>query len=322
MYRTCQLVTQQGVDHPLAGKPGLPFEGLGYNQKIEVAFAALARVHAAFVMVSGVAAAVIFDLEHQGLERGCKFFADNRRNRAFGHGVFLDGVQINLTLRTMAASFQYKPRFTDIRVKPPKPEEEAAEADVLRLKPGEKPCQWPDCSRAATARAPKSRERLNDFYEFCQPHAGEYNKSWNFYAGMSEGEIRAAKENEAMTGGRPTWEMKAGKASREAAAFAAKMGTANTNGAGSWRDSFGLFGRRGDQAGKAPAEDRRVGKLERGALADLDLEPGADKALIKTRYHELLKRCHPDTNGGDRAAEAKLQRVLKAWRTLKKAGLV
>ncbi|QBX38189.1 molecular chaperone DnaJ [Brevundimonas sp. S30B] len=221
----------------------------------------------------------------------------------------------------MAASFQYKPRFTDIRVKPPKPEDEAAEADVLRLKPGEKPCQWPDCSRPASARAPKSRERLNDFYDFCQGHAAEYNKGWNFYAGMSEGEIRAAQENEAMTGGRPTWEMKAGRASREAAAFAAKMGTANNAGTGSWRDSFGLFGRRGDQAGKAPTDDRRIGKLERGALADLDLEPGADKSLIKTRYHELLKRCHPDTNGGDRAAEEKLQRVIKAWKTLKKAGL-
>ena len=38
----------------------------------------------------------------------------------------------------MSASFEYKPRFTDIRVKPPKPEEEQAEADVLHLKPGEK----------------------------------------------------------------------------------------------------------------------------------------------------------------------------------------
>lgn len=221
----------------------------------------------------------------------------------------------------MPASFEYKPRFKDMRIKPPRPGEEEAKADVLRLKPGEKPCQWPDCTKAATARAPKSRERLNDFYDFCQPHAGEYNKSWNFYAGMSESQIRAAKENEAMTGGRPTWEMKAGKNSREAAAFAAKMGTANTAGAGSWRDSFGLFGRKGDQAQQTPTEDRRVGKIERGAFADLDLEPGASKEKIKAAYHDLLKRCHPDHNQGDRGAEAKLVRVIKAWKILKKAGI-
>ena len=221
----------------------------------------------------------------------------------------------------MPASFEYKPRFKDMRIKPSKPGEAEAEQDVLRLKPGEKPCDHPDCSKAATARAPKSRERLNDFYEFCQPHAGEYNKGWNFYAGMSEGEVRTLQENEAMTGGRPTWEMKAGAGTREAAAFAAKMGTANTTGAGSWRDSFGLFGRKGDQAPQSPTEDRRIGKLERAALADLDLDPGADKARIKAQYHDLLKRFHPDTNSGDRSAEAKLQRVIKAWKTLKKAGL-
>ncbi len=222
----------------------------------------------------------------------------------------------------MSASFQYKPRFTDIRVKPPRPDEEQEAAeDVLRLKPGEKLCDWADCTRPATARAPKSREQLNEFYNFCQAHAGQYNKSWNFYAGMNEGQIRAAQENEAMTGGRPTWQMKAGPQTREAAAFAAKFGTANNSGSGSWRDSFGLFGRRVN--GDAPVQNdphHGMGRLERTALADLGLEPGADKAAIKARYHEMLKRFHPDTNGGDRGAEAKLQSVIKAWKTLKKAG--
>ena len=222
----------------------------------------------------------------------------------------------------MPTDFQYTPRFKDMRIKPPKPEEEAAEADVLHLKPGEKACHWPDCRAPATAKAPKSREQLNDFYDFCQRHAGEYNKGWNFYAGMSEGQVRAAQENEAMTGGRPTWEMKAGAGTREAAAFAAKMGTANTTGAGSWRDSFGLFGRRTkEQAGPEGQDDLRLGKLERGALTDLDLDVRTDKKAVKARYHEMLKRFHPDLNQGDRGAEAKLQRVIKAYKTLKKAGL-
>ena len=124
-----------------------------------------------------------------------------------------------------------------------------------------------------------------------------------------------------MTGGRPTWEMQAGKFTREAAAFAAKMGTSNNQGAGSWRDSFGLFGRRtAEHATRAP-EDPRIGKLEQSALADLDLDVRTDKAAVKARYHELLKRFHPDLNQGDRGAEAKLQRVIKAYKTLKKAGL-
>ena len=138
---------------------------------------------------------------------------------------------------------------------------------------------------------------------------------------MTEGDVRAAQENEAMTGGRPTWEMKAGKFTREAAAFAAKVGTGNNQGTGSWRDSFGLFGRRTREPTPGEVEGLRLGKLERTALADLDLEATADKKAIKARYHELLKRFHPDHNQGDRGAEAKLQRVIKAYKTLKKSGM-
>lgn len=219
----------------------------------------------------------------------------------------------------MSASFQYKPRFMDMRVKPPRPDEEEAEADVLRLKPGEKPCQHPDCLKAATARAPKSRDQLNEFYDFCQAHAAEYNRSWNYYAGLSEDEIRARYEDEAMTGGRPTWQMKAGRFSREAAAFAAKFGSGRNGGTGRWSDPFAMFGQ--DHQGRAAEAPQgpRLGRLERQALADLDLEPGADRDAIRARYYELLKRCHPDHNGGDRSAEDKLQRVIKAFKTLTRA---
>jgi DnaJ-domain-containing protein 1 len=100
------------------------------------------------------------------------------------------------------------------------------------------------------------------------------------------------------------------------------MGTANTKGAGSWQDSFGLFGRRTrEQAGPAGEDTLRLGKLERAALAVLDLDARTDKAGVKARYHEMLKRFHPDLNQGDRGAEAKLQSVIKAYKTLKKAGL-
>ena len=87
-------------------------------------------------------------------------------------------------------------------------------------------------------------------------------------------------------------------------------------------DPFGLFRaqQRKAEADRASA-DRHLGKLERQALGDLDLDGAADSAAIKVRYKELLKRCHPDVNGGDRSAEHKLARVIKAYKTLKKAGL-
>ena len=70
------------------------------------------------------------------------------------------------------------------------------------------------------------------------------------------------------------------------------------------------------------AEDRRLGKIERNALADLDLDVNAEGPRIRTRYTELVRRLHPDANGGDRAGEHRLQRVIKAYQTLRKAGMV
>ena len=60
----------------------------------------------------------------------------------------------------------------------------------------------------------------------------------------------------------------------------------------------------------------------RNALADLDLDATADAAKIRERYTEMVKRHHPDTNGGDRSTEVKFQRVVKAYKTLQKARLV
>ena len=211
----------------------------------------------------------------------------------------------------MSNAFQYRPKFVDIRVRPPRKGEE----DVMGLKPGERRCDHAGCIAVATAKAPKSPERLSEHYWFCQPHAAEYNKTWNFFAGMNQAEADTVRE-QAFTGDRPTWAFKASRASREAAAFAAGAGRAA-------RDPFGLF-RAARAKADAEAEEhaRRLGRLERTALADLDLEESADAVKIRTRYTELIKRCHPDANGGDRSAEHKLQRVLKAYKTLQKAKLV
>lgn len=87
-------------------------------------------------------------------------------------------------------------------------------------------------------------------------------------------------------------------------------------------DPFGLFRAQQRKAeSDRLAGERHLGKLERTALADLDLDGSADGPAIRARYKELLKRCHPDANGGDRSAEHKLQRVIKAYKTLQKAGL-
>jgi hypothetical protein len=213
----------------------------------------------------------------------------------------------------MSGAFQYKPKFRDMRIRPPVKGEDDHLHDVHALKPGEVKCDWPECRSPGSARAPKSRENPGDHYWFCTPHAAQYNKNWDYFSGLSEAEIARRVETERQTGGRPTWTFKASSGSREQAAKMSK---------GSFRDAFGFFGVPGSETTHEPANDRRIGKIERKALADMDLEPGASPEKIRARYTELLKRLHPDVNGGDRSMEDKLNRVIRGYKALKAAKVV
>ena len=210
----------------------------------------------------------------------------------------------------MLAAFRYRPRFVDIRVRPPKP----AEAEPVRAAhepPAERTCDQGGCRAPAATRAPKSRDLAGEHYWFCQPHAAEYNRNWNFFAGLSEAEVSERIAEEQATGGRPTWSFKSGARNREAASAR-----------GAFRDPQGLFTEQARKTGTERVVDPRLGKLELVALTDLDLEPGAKGPAIRVRYLELVKLCHPDANGGDRSAESRLQRVLRAYKTLQKARMV
>jgi DnaJ-domain-containing protein 1 len=65
---------------------------------------------------------------------------------------------------------------------------------------------------------------------------------------------------------------------------------------------------------------RTVRNAERKALHELGLEEGADKVEIKARFKLLVKRHHPDANGGDRGSENKLREIIQAYNYLKSTG--
>src|SRR3546814_5028954 len=81
-----------------------------------------------------------------------------------------------------------------------------------------------------------------------------------------------------------SWDMKASRYSREAAAFSHKF----HKGEG-YRDPFNLFGKNGGRPNPEP-EDRRMGKIERNALADLDLDVHADRSEEHTSELQSLMR--------------------------------
>ncbi len=51
----------------------------------------------------------------------------------------------------------------------------------------------------------------------------------------------------------------------------------------------------------------------------MGLGSDTDRSRLRRRYSELVRRYHPDRNGGDRAHEAKLTAVVDAYQVLRKS---
>jgi DnaJ-domain-containing protein 1 len=195
----------------------------------------------------------------------------------------------------------YKPRFgKDIRIKP----------DEIVRPPALRRCARPECENEGTHKVPKSRDRLNEHLWFCLEHARAHNESWDFFAGMNESQIEAFRV-EALTGHRPTWPL--GK--RSARAPQSYHFTTETV-----SDEYSVFGDVAEKE-KPRAPERRLTRPQLQALDVLNLEATASLHEIKARYKELVKRFHPDANGGDRGAEERLKQVIKAYGVLRAAGL-
>jgi hypothetical protein len=196
------------------------------------------------------------------------------------------------------------PLFDRIRVKP---------EDDRRLRTESPTCDWQGCACQATHRAPKGRLRENEYWRFCLEHVREYNHSYNFFAGMSD-EAVTRYQKDAITGHRPTWKMGTGR----------RADADLTEGA---QDPFRLFREFGGAGGWRPQRERvepqgrTVRNAERKALGVLGLETDVTAADIKARFKLLVKRHHPDANGGDRSCEDKLREIIQAYNYLKSTGV-
>jgi hypothetical protein len=198
------------------------------------------------------------------------------------------------------------PLFDRIRVKPDQDRRARTELPA---------CQWPDCAAPATHRAPKGRLRASEYWRFCLEHVREYNNSYNFFAGMSDDAI-AKYQKEDLTGHRPTWKMGSVGGKRA-------EGRRKGRGGPGWAadDPFGLFGDAHPTGRKRPpAEERKVLNAQRIALETLGLEVDAKRTDIKAKFKVLVKRHHPDANGGDRTSEDRLREIIQAYNYLKSAG--
>jgi hypothetical protein len=175
----------------------------------------------------------------------------------------------------------------------------------------ERRCDMPSCACAGEYRAPKARNRLNEYFWFCLDHVRAYNAQWDYYAGMSTVEIEAHLRADTLWH-RPTWPL----GGRQA------KGPQDQGRQYHFRDPFGLFddvfeegpaARASAEAGAQSNPRHRPPPPQAKALALFDLSPPVSLTEVKARYKALVKQHHPDANGGDKAAEERLKLIIEAY---------
>ena len=173
----------------------------------------------------------------------------------------------------------------------------------------ERCCEAEGCDQPGVYKAPRSRAELREYYWFCLDHVREYNKQWNYFAGMDEDEVEHIVQRDTIWD-RPTWPL-GSRFLRNRSRLSDEQ----------ILNAFKIFGEaraRAARNGKPPPQNRPLTSAERKALRVMDLDFPVSLDRIKARYKELVKRHHPDANGGDRAAEERLKHINDAYTTLTK----
>ena len=169
-----------------------------------------------------------------------------------------------------------------------------------------KKCDSPKCNEKGEFRAPKSRVMLNEYFYFCLDHIKEYNKSWDFYKGMSVEQIENSIRSDTFWD-RPSWPLK-----------------------NSFKNIFDEFNeyvedfvkndddKINDAYFKNKLLDENLTIEEAKALRELDLKMPISLEKIKKNYKKLVKIFHPDVNGNNKDAEEKFKQINESYKLLLK----
>lgn len=179
----------------------------------------------------------------------------------------------------------------------------------------ERVCEHPTCQEPGEFRAPGYRpsgfDGPGEWRWFCLDHVREFNAGYDWFEGMSAEEILSAQSPAS------GWRT-------ESPSF---RPTAGVDGMPRWSDfddPLDAISARANgikskaQRHAAMQMSGRFSKDEAEALDVMGLGSDTDRRRLRRRYSELVRRYHPDRNGGDRSYEARLNKVVSAYQLLRK----
>ena len=175
-------------------------------------------------------------------------------------------------------------------------------------------CEAPGCKEPGEFRAPGTRGNSFDgpgqWRWFCLEHIREFNAGYDWFEGMNAEEILRAQSPSA------GW-------ATESRTFRPDAGI---DGMPRWADFAdpldAIGGRAADIKARAAGNQTEYSRFtprEQEALNTMGLQPDTDRKTLRRRYSELVRKYHPDRNGGDRSFEARLGRVVEAYQLLRQS---
>ncbi len=167
-------------------------------------------------------------------------------------------------------------------------------------------CDNNKCNAKGEYRAPKSRVLLNEYFYFCLDHVKEYNKSWDFYKGMTVDQIENSMRNDTVWD-RPSWPLK-GNFQKNFDEFDDYISTFEKT-----KDR-----KINDHYFKNKLHDESLTLEETKALINLELKMPISLEKIKKNYKKLVKIFHPDVNGNNKKAEEKFKEINQSYKLLLK----
>ena len=168
-------------------------------------------------------------------------------------------------------------------------------------------CESIGCNESGNYIAKNKNGKIN---YYCIEHIKLFNKSYNFFADMSEDEI-IDFQTSSMTGHRPTWKMSSNNT-------ADQKKYSNFGEKSKFSDPFGFFEQ---DKNNSKNLNKRSSNSTNDALKELGLSGRPSKSVIQSKFKELVKNLHPDVNGKDKNNEERLKLVINAYNKLKSSGL-
>jgi len=161
-------------------------------------------------------------------------------------------------------------------------------------------CEWNSCKEVGKFKAPTERDNIKNFKWLCEEHVKLFNKSWNYFDGMSQNEIENFLKSD-LTWHRPTQK------------FGSVDNFFNILWNNALNDKFNIF----EKENKARINNKKLCEKDKDAFKIMELEFNADQSAIQKKFKTLVKKFHPDKHSGNKKYEDKLKKITLAYSHLK-----